>query len=504
MRTYHALYNPPKRRARRPAAKPARKRVRKCNPRSRFPNLKRKITSNPGIDTVSEGVDFIKEVSRDEVKGGAADWNVHRSKTLAPLKYILLKPGQTVEVFGRVWEGDASGWRWYALDTVGAVFDEGTERNSNAAINAANSAIESFAEPAIRAYVARVLDASSMGTGSMAEKDRETLLEHFELQSFTPEGYETPLPGNYADRPVPNMPGYVIRVYAAWANTLTKPYAGKKAYWFQVLDPDGNAVGGKSGSGPLTSKKGKLEGFKDIELEGSDEDIALDVFEERDEASDGWHPATAGLEDNPAPSQNAKKDAAEGMMGPFATSLEANQAADLVAAIFSGERDVHVANPTQRRRLTSGARKHFAKRNPAGSVFDAEALGATGKEPALGIGPMDAPSARSKLWKTSQRLAKSVFGDDASDLTVQEGGVQEDELGSFEQVVGVPSNDPAATFRMGYYYGILRGINSCKIKDYFKREQFRRRFERRIIEAYNKMAQSAIKDAKNVKVRKTI
>ena len=494
------------------AKKPARKRVRKCNPRSRFPNLKKAIQTNPGIDTVSEGVDYIKDKASEETVG-AQKTSVHRSKTLAPLKYLLIAPGESIEAFGDIFPGDDKQWRWIAFDTVGAQFDEGMERTANAAIKIANSALNSFAEPAIKAYVASVLDASGVGSMGLANKDREKLLEHFELQSYTPEGYETPLPGNYADRPVPNMPGYKIRVYAAWANVGVAKYTGKKAYWFQVMDPDGNAIGG---SKELRSKKGTLVGFEDElqeEVPAGTKFIPM-MFEADDPAleletkPEGWHPATAGIAENPSgPSQNAKKDAADGMMGPFSTSLEANQAADLIAAIFSGERDIHTANPTTRRKMNASARRYFAKKNAAGGAFDPSELGASSDDKPLGTGPLDKSGPRSKLWTSGQKLAKGIFGSEAGDLAVKEGGVEDSELESFDEIVGIPSQDPAATFRMGYYYGILRGINSCSITDYFKRVAFRRQFERKIIQAYNQLAQQAIKKNKagaSAKIRKTL
>ena len=458
MRSYHALYNPPPR-ARRSKANPSRSRARRPArsrvSRTGYPKLRGYLKKNP-TDTVEEAVQLVKEFESKSSPDDSKTSRMVEMKKLSPLKFLLIKPGDTVEAMGETWTGDDSNWSWVAFDTSGNAFERGEAQTAGRAIKRARDKIYAAADPAIRAFAAQMMNSAAFGTsegsGEVGQVARDrALAEGFELQTFVPEGYETPLPGNFADRPVPGMPGYVIRVYASWSAAGPKDPGnfGDRLYYFQVLDPNGKPVGS---TGEAKPQYGRI-------------DIPDDAL------------VAALKEYTPNPSR-VKPDSNRGIVGPFPTSMEANQAADLVASIFSGESDVTISNPTQRRKLVSAAKRGAAKRNP--ELFGAKEVWGKAKKGAKGLG--------------------NVFGADAATLVTKEGGVTEEELDSLESQMGLPSSDPAATFRMGYYWGILRGINSCGITDVFKRAAFKRQFQKKVIEAYNEMAQAAIK--KGGRVRK--
>jgi len=453
MRSYHALYNPSPR-ARRSKANPSSSRARRPSrarsPRTGYPKLRAYLKKNP-TDTVEEAVQLVKEF---ESKSSPDDSKISRMvemRKLSPLKFLLIKPGDVVEAMGETWAGDDSNWSWVAFDTSGNAFERGEARTAVLAMREARSKIYAAADPAIRAFAAQMMNSTAFGSSDDDKARDRALAEGFELQTFVPEGYETPLPGNFADRPVPGMPGYVIRVYASWdAPGPNDPgNFGDRLYYFQVLDPNGQPVGS---AGEAKPKYGRV-------------DIPDDAL------------VAALKEYTPNPSR-VKADSDRGIIGPFPTSMEANQAADLVASIFAGGRDVAISNPAQRRKLVSVARRGAAKRNP--ELFGAKQVWGATKKGAKGLG--------------------NIFGADTGELVTKEGGVTEEEIDSLEQQMGLPSSDPAATFRMGYYWGILRGIKSCGITDIFKRKAFERQFQKKVIEAYNDMAQEAIK--KGGRVRK--
>lgn len=456
MRSYHALYNPP-RRARRSKANPSRSRGRRPTrarvPRSRYPKLHRYLKKNP-VDTVEEAVQLVKAAETDSAPKSPDRSRVIEMRSLSPLKYLLIKPGDVVEAMGDTWTGDDKNWTWVAFDTNGNPFERGERNTAYKAMGAARDAMYAAADPAIRAFASDMLgaDAFGGGEGTLAQEKRDrAIADGFELQTYVPEGYETPLPGNYADRPVPNMPGYVIRVFARWDGpTRKKPgNFGDRIYYFQVLDPEGVPIGAAEEVEP---KAGRVDIPDDALV------AVLDQY-------------------TPNPSE-VQTDSDMGIIGPFPTSLQANQVADVVAAVFSGERDVVMSNPAQRRKLVAASRRGMAKANP-------ELTGSA------------------QVWERTKKGAKglgSLFGGKSEELVVKEGGVEVEELDQFDQMLGLPNNDPSATFRMGYYYGVLRGMNSCGLQNMFKRAQFRRQFQKNIIKSYNELAQKAIsKDARRVR-----
>lgn len=108
--------------------------------------------------------------------------------------------------------------------------------------------------------------------------------------------------------------------------------------------------------------------------------------------------------------------------------------AHVVAGAMEGARGVTkaISNPAKIRRLHNEASRYFRKKNPSPTV---EREGA--------------------------------------------------ELGDIKEVagmVGIP-DDPNDAYRYGFYFGIIRGIDTCGVQNYFKRRKIRNEFQQRVFDA---------------------
>jgi hypothetical protein len=166
------------------------------------------------------------------------------------------------------------------------------------------------------------------------------------------------------------------------------------------------------------------------------------------------------LDDDGKPIGGRDKKKASGKVGPLLDGVTVDSTVNMLAGLFQGEDDAIEANPIQRRRLNAKARRMTAKKNGVG-----EWIG----------GPK---------------------------RTVKEGRLETSEVGSFEHAVGIPA-DPAAAHQIGYYEGILRGINTCKWypspTGMWDRYKFRRAMRQRYFDAINNLAVDITKAPKKVK-----
>ena len=146
-----------------------------------------------------------------------------------------------------------------------------------------------------------------------------------------------------------------------------------------------------------------------------------------------------------------------GRIGPLLDGAAAYGIINSIWGLVQGEEDVIEANPVQRARLNSSARRKLARKNDG-------------------------------IWDLMSRPLSSVKTEEAK------GNIVSDEMKNlaFDSSVGVPG-DPSAAMQIGYYRGILRGMNTCKwYPDPFgalHRWTFRREMDKRLIEAYNSLAQ---------------
>jgi hypothetical protein len=160
----------------------------------------------------------------------------------------------------------------------------------------------------------------------------------------------------------------------------------------------------------------------------------------------------------------------KGRMGPYADPDDAARMGQIIASAVSGAGAAMEAaeNPARARKLRSDARRAFAKANPGGLLASTIA----GKGTLIG----------------------DVMG--GAGLTDPTEGVSADPEPDFAKFAGLPQQDPGAAFRLGYYYGIIRGFDYCKWcvspLHAWERWKFQRLFRQKLIDASNDLAKSAL------------
>jgi len=154
-------------------------------------------------------------------------------------------------------------------------------------------------------------------------------------------------------------------------------------------------------------------------------------------------------DDGKAVGSEGKKD---GRMGPILDGAAAYSMINSVWGMAQGEDDVIEANPVQRNRLKAKARRNLARKNDG--IWDI-------------------------LSRPEIKQAKGrISAEETANL-------------SFDTSVMVPG-DPTAAMQIGYYQGIVRGMNTCKWYPdplgFFNRWAFRKELDKRLVEAYNNLA----------------
>lgn len=131
-----------------------------------------------------------------------------------------------------------------------------------------------------------------------------------------------------------------------------------------------------------------------------------------------------------------------GWAGPFkgADGIEkAYRKGEVIGAQLTGAREFIAANPTRRKAMTSSARRTLAKSNPK---IERDPL--SGEERFLDI----------------------------------------------ESSIGIP-DDPDQAYRVGYAWGVIRGIDTCGVQNFLKRKKIRKQYEKQILDAYKQIARAA-------------
>jgi hypothetical protein len=127
-------------------------------------------------------------------------------------------------------------------------------------------------------------------------------------------------------------------------------------------------------------------------------------------------------------------------------------AAHMAGRILVGERDYTIANPAERRRLEQNMRRYFAKPNP--------------------------------IWDKGFKI--DLGTQNLDDVNVD-----------ISPLTGLPGNDPEEAWRLGYYSGILRGMEKCTpfdvgTKKWRERRRFRKQMAQKVWEAHNNLQKSLI------------
>jgi hypothetical protein len=137
-------------------------------------------------------------------------------------------------------------------------------------------------------------------------------------------------------------------------------------------------------------------------------------------------------------------------LGPFVDGIALSSALSGMFGLLQGEQDAIEANPIQRNRLKSTARRKLARKN--------------------GV----------KEWFTGE------------DFNVESGPVDLDDKNPFKGMMGLPASS-AEAHQMGYYRGIIRGLKACKWypspTGIYKRWQFERDMRKKLFDTMNSLAQ---------------
>jgi hypothetical protein len=131
-----------------------------------------------------------------------------------------------------------------------------------------------------------------------------------------------------------------------------------------------------------------------------------------------------------------------GWAGPFSGSdgiEKAYRKGEVIGAQLTGAREFIVANPTRRKSMSSSARRVLAKSNPK-----------LERDPLSG----------------------------------------EEKFRDIESSIGIP-DDPDQAYRVGYAWGVIRGIDTCGVQNFLKRKKIRKQYEKQILDAYKQIARSA-------------
>jgi len=157
----------------------------------------------------------------------------------------------------------------------------------------------------------------------------------------------------------------------------------------------------------------------------------------------------------------------KGRMGPYEDPDDAARMATIVVSAITGAADAMEAaeNPGLEKKLRADARRAYARKN--GILASTIA----GKGTFLG----------------------DIIG--GAGLTDPTQGVEAPPV-DLQRIAGLPQQDPGASFRLGYYYGIIRGFDYCKWcvspLHAWERWKFQRLFRQKLIDASNELAQSAL------------
>jgi len=147
-------------------------------------------------------------------------------------------------------------------------------------------------------------------------------------------------------------------------------------------------------------------------------------------------------------------------VGPILDGAAAHGIINLLWGMAQGEEDVIEANPVQRNRLKSKARRKLARKNEsyAGGIWD-------------------------------------LLRPGSPQMTEPKGPVSEEQLEnlSFESSIMVPASSIEA-MQLGYYRGIVRGMNTCKwypsVTGWLQQRAFRKELDKKLVGAYNNLATS--------------
>lgn len=96
------------------------------------------------------------------------------------------------------------------------------------------------------------------------------------------------------------------------------------------------------------------------------------------------------------------------------------------------------------------------------------------------------PGRRKTLYSGARRtLAKSNPKEKRAPLT----GVEN--IDDLVQSMGIPS-DAEEAYRVGYAWGVIRGLDTCGIQNYFKRVKIRKQYDQEILKAYKQIADRTV------------
>ena len=101
------------------------------------------------------------------------------------------------------------------------------------------------------------------------------------------------------------------------------------------------------------------------------------------------------------------------------------------------------------------------------------------------IGAMSNPAALKRLYNTAKRGLQKMHTKRNPILRKSRIPREAADVGTFEDLsdmISLPS-DPEQAYRLGYYAGIIKGIDTCGVQNYLKRRRLRDEYEQRLIDA---------------------
>ena len=110
------------------------------------------------------------------------------------------------------------------------------------------------------------------------------------------------------------------------------------------------------------------------------------------------------------------------------------------------------------------------------------------------IGAMSNPASLRRLHANATRNLKKMAPKRKKNPIFKKSRIPREaaDVGTFEDLsdmISLPS-DPEQAYRLGYYAGIIKGIDTCGVQNYLKRRRLRDEYEQRLIDAALTQARS--------------